>query len=1126
MNGFKNIEHKLQQFIQKYYKSELIKGIILFLSLGFLYLFFTLFLEYFLWLKPTSRTFLFWVFIAVELFLLIRFIVFPIFKLIGLRKGLSYEQASSIIGNHFPEVQDKLLNILQLKQNPNVSELLMASIHQKSQDLQPIPFVKAIDFKENSKYLKYAIIPVAIWLTILISGINTDLNKSFSRVINYEKAYLPPAPFVFSILNNNLDVIQGKSITLEIQTKGKVVPNEAKIIFNNQQYILQNTGNGIFTYTFSDVQQPIDFYVEANAIQSKEYRIETLKTPTINTILLDLNYPKYLRKKNQTIQNSNGITVPEGTAIVWKVHTNQTDTVSFINNNKIANFNKISKNTFHYSKNIRNDMNYQITSSNSILKDFETLQFSIAVVKDEFPEIKVTSNIDSITRGVSFFAGKISDDYGLRKLELVYYDINNPQFKYYHNLKITQNTIQSFFYEFPQGFSLQEGLDYQLYFQVYDNDAVNGSKKTKSKLFNYRKQTRQEIEQELLQEQKNTINNLQNSISKQQKQQKELENVQKDLQTKKRINWNDKKKIQKFINRQKEYNKMMQRQSKKLQENLEENTQQNENLQSKKEDLQKRIEELKKLDKQQKLLDEIQKLGEKLNKDDLLNKARELAQQNKQQERSLERILELTKRFYVEQKTMQIANKIEKLSKKQLQLATKKDDSLQAQKDIKNQFDKIKEELKTLDKDNSKLKKPIDLPDVDEEKDDIDKDLNNSEDNINQNKTSDAKKSQKNASKNMQKMSSKMQEQMLEMEGESMQENMDDLRKILENLVLFSFQQEDLMNKFSSTSTSHPDFGSDLKKQNQLKTYFEHIDDSLYVLSMRVPKISTTIKNDLSAAHYNIDQSLDNFSENRFTNGVSNQRYVMTSVNNLSHYLSNILENMKNSMSMKMGKGKKGKSGGFSLPDLIKKQEGLSEKMKEGMKKGKGKQGNKPDENGKPGKSDGKGNDGEGGSNSSNKKGNRNGKGSKSSNNLDKELYEIFKEQSILRQQLEDQIRNSEINDNSSITDAKKVLKKMEELENEILEKGFNASTSQKMQQLTYQLLKLDKAALEQGKDKKRKSNTNNIQYRNSNIKALEFKKLFYNQTEILNRQSLPLHENYKKKIRVYFSNDKQIKND
>jgi len=104
----------------------------------------------------------------------------------------------------------------------------------------------------------------------------------------------------------------------------------------------------------------------------------------------------------------------------------------------------------------------------------------------------------------------------------------------------------------------------------------------------------------------------------------------------------------------------------------------------------------------------------------------------------------------------------------------------------------------------------------------------------------------------------------------------------------------------------------------------------------------------------------------------------------------------------------------------------------------------------------------------------------------------------------------------------KKALKSMEELENEILEKGFNAATLQKMQNLNYELLKLDKAALEQGKDKKRKSTSNTLENRRNNIKALKFKKQFYNQIEILNRQSLPLQQNYKKKVRAYFSDTKK----
>ncbi|MGJ8745866.1 DUF4175 family protein [Polaribacter sp.] len=1136
MSGFKNIEQKLHQFTRKYYTSELIKGSILFLSLGFLYLFFTVFLEYFLWLQPTARTILFWLFLLVQIFLLIRFIAIPVSKLIGLRKGITFEQSSKIIGNHFPEVQDKLLNILQLKKNSNQSDLLLASIDQKAKELQPISFVKAVDFRRNKKYLKYAVIPIFIWLIILFTGTNGALTQSLQRVVNHNIAYIPPAPFAFSLVNTNLKVIQGKSITISIATEGKVLPSTAEVIFNNEHYYLQNNGNGTFSYTFTDVQNPIAFYIRANGVQSQAYTIDVIRTPTINGISLDLKYPNYIGKRNETIKNAGNILVPEGTIIHWNVQTNQTDSIAFINNESRTFFESNRLNNFTFSKKIRKTINYQISSSNKELRDFEKLQFSVDVVKDEFPVISVQSNMDSVSRGTFEFAGQISDDYGIKKLQLIYYNESNPELKKNYDLNISKENIQTFFYQFPMGLDLQKGMNYEFFFQVFDNDAVNGSKKTTSKIFNYREKTSNEVEEELLQEQKNTIHDLENSIKKQQNNQKNLEQIQKDLQGKKNINWNDKKKIQKFVERQNQYNKMMQRQSDKLQENLEERKEENEELQNKKETLKERIEELKKLEKQQKLLDEIQKMGEKLNKDDLLKKAKELAQQNKQQERSLERILELTKRFYVEQKTMQIAAKIEKLAEKQEAVVKEDEDILKKQNEVKKEFDSLKKELEELDKDNQKLKDPMELPDVEDEKEDVDSELKKSEDNISKEQSSDAKKHQKKASEKMKEMSAKMQQAMMEMEGESMEENMDDLRKILENLVIFSFKQELLMNKFEEISTTHPDFGKDLKDQNQLKTYFEHIDDSLYVLSMRLPKISAKIKNDLSTTHYNLEESLHHFSENLFANGVSNQRYVMTSVNNLADYLSNILNSMKNSMSMKMGKGKKGKGGGFSLPDLIKKQGDLSEKMQNGMKKGQkpgdkkgegkqGKDGEKSDKGGKgkqgaDGK-EGKGEDGNGKKSGINEGKKGEGEGG-SNDDLDGQIYEIYKEQSLLRQALQEQIGKSEGEGNGINEQARKALKKMEELENEILEKGFNNQTLQKMQDLNYELLKLDQATLEQGEDSKRKSNANLKEFQKRTIKAIQFKKQFYNQTEILNRQSLPLQQNYKKKVRAYFSDIKK----
>ena len=1118
MEGYKNIEDKLHQFANKYYTNELIKGSILFLSLGCLYLFFTLFLEYFFWLKPTARTFLFWLFIVVELFLLIKFIMIPISKLIGFRKGISLQQSSKIIGSHFPEVQDKLLNVLQLKENVNNSDLILASINQKSEELAPIPFLKAVDFKQNKKYLKYAIIPFLILLTILFTGNNNILSDSLERVVNHRTAYNPPALFSFSLLNTHLNVVQGKSISILVKTQGKVLPNEALIHFENEQYYLQNKGKGTFSYTFLDVQKPINFYIEANGVQSKDYQIYVTETPTINTIYLKLKYPYYVGKKNETIQNSGNLTVPEGTNITWQVATLNTDSVVFITNNNRTNFIKLTNNNFEFTKRIKNALNYQITSSNVNLKDYESLQFSVDVVKDELPKISVNSNIDSISRGTAEFAGQISDDHGIKKLQLVYYNKNTPEQTNIYNIQISKDNIQTFFYQFPDGLKLTKGTNYEMYFIVFDNDAVNGNKSAKSKVFNYRQKTEDEVEEELLQEQRTTINDLENSIQKQKKQQDQLETIQQDLQNKKSINWNDKKKVESFIKRQEQYKKMMQRQTDKLQENLDEKKEENENLQEKKEDLKERIKELKKLEKQQKLLDEIQKMADKLNKEDLVKKAKELAQQNKQQQRSLEKTLELVKRFYVEQKTMQIANKIDELAKKQEALEKNPETNIEAQKEIKKEFNDIKKELEELNKDNEKLKDSMELPDIEDEKEDVDNELNKSEESLKNNNKKEAKKSQKQSSKKMKEMSAKMQKAMLEMEGESMEENMDDLRKILENLVIFSFQQEELMNKFNETSTKHPDFGNDLKKQNEIRTYFEHIDDSLYVLSMRVPKISNKIQDDLSTAHYNLDLSLDNFSENRFPQGISNQRYVMTATNSLADYLSNILNSMKENMSMKMGKGKKGKGQGFSLPDLIKKQGELSKKMKEGMKKGdkkgQGKEGKKPGEKGKAGEKGKNGNSGEGGESGKNK-----GKGKGDSNgDLDGELYEIFKQQSLLRQELENAINKNPSDQQGGNAAAKKALKTMEQLENDILNKGFNNGTFQKMQQLNYELLKLDKAALEQGKDKKRKSTANNKKQQRNRIKALNFKKQFYNQTEILNRQSLPLQLNYKKKVRVYFS--------
>lgn len=1088
MKQYKNIQNKLAVFYKKYYTNELIKGTILFCSIGLIYFLFTLYVEYFLWLKPSSRAILFLVFILAEGYLFYRFILTPIIHLVKIKKGISEKQSSEIIGNHFPEVRDKLLNLLQLKRENKETELLLASIEQKSIELQPIQFTKAINFKKSLKHAKYLLIPIFVWLISFFSGTSIDLSKSFSRVVNYQKEYIPPAPFEFSLKTNELRVIEGKSFQLEVVTKGSVVPREAKVFYNKQEYYLQEKSSGRFFFNFNNVLEPIDFYLEANGVRSKTFRLQTIKTPTIQNISINLDYPNYTKKKNEIIDNTGNLIVPEGTEIKWEAITRQTNQVDFIEKNERTGFFKVESNKFSYQKKSNNNITYQIASSNNELKDFEKLVYNIKVVKDEFPTILVQSNIDSLTKGEAQFAGQISDDYGISKLELVYYNQDMPRKTSTQKISINNQNIQTFFYQFPDQIQLEEGVNYELFFQVLDNDEVNGRKKAISKRFSYRKKTEEEIKEETLQNQRKAIQNLEETIQNQKNQEKVLDQIQKDIQSKKEIKWNDKKKIDEFIQRQEQYKQMMERQTDDLQETLDEKKEETPTLENKKEELKKRIEELQKLNKQNKLLKELQKMADKLDKEELVRKVKKLTQQNKQKERSLERILELTKRFYVEEKTMQLANKLDKTSKKQENIDNEKEEALEKQKEVRKEFNKISKELDELQKDNKKLKEPMEIPEMENEKKETKDELNKSEEKIQQNQKNQAKQSQKKASKKMKQMSQQMQQAMVDMQANSIDENIDDLRKILENLVTFSFKQEELMDKFDEISVRHPDFGKNLKKQNQIKTYFEHIDDSLYVLSMRLPQLTTKIQEDLSNTHYNLGQSLENFAENRFGRGVSNQQYVMTSANNLSDFLSDLLNNMQNSMKSS-GKGNSS-SKSFSLPTLIQKQKGLSEKMKEGLQKGeKGKE----KQNGKQGRSS--------------KEGNGN------SEDMNGELFKIYQQQNRLREQLKYAIKQG----GKEAENGKKALKTMEQLESEILEKGFNEGTLQRMKQLEYELLKLDKAAFEQGKDKKRKSYTNNIRYQKK-IKELRFKKRFYNEIEILNRQSLPLHKSFEKKVQKYFS--------
>jgi len=1091
LNSSNFIYQKLEAFIRKYYLNELIRGVVLFIGLGLLYFLFTLFIEYFLWLKPTGRTILFWTFVGVEVFLLFRFIFFPIFKLFKFQKGIDYNDASAIIGNHFSEVKDKLLNFIQLSNPDNTtdkSELLLASIEQKANALQPIPFSNAINFNSNKKYLPFALIPIFLFASFYISGNNSIITQSLNRVVHFNASFLPPAPFEFVLLNSSLQTEQNKDFVVKVKTVGKVIPENAMIFINDVSYFMENTKPGEFEFKIEKPTQNLSFYIKGNSVFSEDYELKVVAVPSILNFEMQLNFPSHLKRKAEIIIGTGNAIIPEGTMVTWKMSTQATQKVVFSNANTVFPFSK-SENSFILSKKVSENTDYQIITSNNAVSNFEKLNYQLTVIKDQHPTITVNQAPDSLKLAANYLLGKIGDDYGLSKLQVVYYESNKPTTAKRGTIAVKQGVFDQFVFSFPANLSVVEGVTYDYFFEVFDNDILHHFKSSKSAVFSNRIITAQEKQYLVLQQQNDNIQGLQKSLKSQDKQFSQLDKIQKSGKEKENFEFNDQQKVNDFIQQQKKQDEMMRNFMDKMKNNLEESKPVAKD--EFKKELEKRIENSnEELEKNKKLLDELKTLNDKMKNEDLLEKLDQFKQKSKNQVKNLEQLVELTKKYYVQKKAEQLANKLDKLSEKQDKLSeSEKGNTNAKQQEINKDFDKIQEDLNELDKDNKQLKSPLDIPNDDKTEKSIDEDLKKASEELQKNNASKAKPNQKSAAKKMKAMSKKMEQGMEGAEMEQLEEDVKMLRQILDNLLAFSLSQESVMKSFKSLNSSSPAFNKNLKLQQDLRIQFKHVDDSLFAMSLRNPKFTEDITKEVGNVQYNIDKAIDKLSDSEIPKGLSHQQYAVASANKLGDFLSELLNNMQMSLSsMGQGKPKPDLGEGMQLPDIISKQQSLADKIKKGMKPGEGKDGKEGQSN------SGKGDDGQGGEGDA------------------QAIMEIYKQQKELREALDSVLKKQGLDGKGQ-----NALEQMKQLEKQLLNKGFKNETLQKVMNLKQELLKLNNAVQQQGEENKRQSETNNKDFLNQS-RALPNSLLEYlNSIEILNRQSLPLRSNFNRKVQEYF---------
>lgn len=1119
-NNYQILISKLDAFVRKYYKNRLLKGGIY--SVGLLLAAFILFtsVEYFAEFSIIGRTILFYTFIAIIFYLLVNYIIIPLSKLYQFGKVINHRQAADIIGNHFEEVKDKLLNVLQLEHlsSTNNNNLLLASIDQKALELEPVPFVNAVDLSENKKHLKYLIIPL-----LLLLGIGVVAPKIFTvgteRLVNHNVYIAPIAPFQMNINNETLQVLKNNDFNLEVVIFGNQIPNKIYIERGGSKFPLSKIDKRTYSYAFKNVQENQGFKLYASGFYSEEHELSVIPNPLLSDFFIELEYPKYLQKSNERLENIGDLLLPEGTKIKWNIHAEDADFVYFVDADSSSQLKSVGED-FRYAKVAKQNQGYAIIPSNSYVEFGDTVQYSIQVIPDKYPTISVVEKRDSLDLNKVYFRGEISDDYGFTSLRFVY-QIKTvidslPQRNEEQSINLPYNksiNLDEFFHYWNLSMlNILPGDEVSYYFEVSDNDGVNGRKKSKTALKTFKSKTIKERNASTDSNNKNIKKDLSESISDAKQLQKDLEKLKKKLAEKKQVGWEEKQKLKDLMEKQKELEKKVaeiQKQNEKNNAQQNEYKQYNEEILKKQEQLQKLFDELM-TDEMKEMMEKLQEMMEKLDKSMLEEELEKMDMSNKDLEKELDRSLELFKQMEFEQKLDEVKNKLEDLAEKQDDLADdtkeKKEDAAnlkEKQDELNKEFDEVKKELDELEKMDEDLENPNGMDATKKEQEEISKDMQESSDQLDNKKNKKSSESQKSAAEKMQDMANKMSA--MQQEAQNSGEDMDALRQLLDNLIHLSFEQEDLMEEFKGMNQRNPDYVKMAQRQKKLKDDAKMVEDSLFALSKRVVQLESTINKEISLINNNMEKTLSYMEERQTAMAVARQQYVMTSINNLALLFDEALQQMQKQAQQKPGEGSCNKPGGNGKPkpgmgsikkmqkSLQKQMEAMKKAMEEGKKPGGKKPGSKPGE--KPGQK---------------------GQGGMMPGGQSESLAKMAAQQAKIRQEL------NKLKGKGGYKGLNGVSKMMEENETDIVNKRITQQTINRQQEILSRLLESEKAQREREWDDKRESKEGKEEEKGNPELFFEYNKEKEQEVELIKTTPTNLNIFYKKKVTQYFQNINQ----
>ena len=493
-----------------------------------------------------GRTWLFWSALMLAVAGFFGFALSPMLVRFGFRNRATDDELAAKIGQHYPTVSDRLVNVLQLMRPlaPALSfaksdvqigspSFALAAFSNTYQDARGFDFNAIVDERPLRRSVLVFFLSLTIGAACFI-GARDEMLAASSRLEHFRTFYQKPAPFTFIIIPGDAHVMRGDSVIVYIATRGEQLKQiHLRTREEGQKDFDAITLNAVqfdsawaratgykagFTYAIH-AEHPLEYFVEAREIESEHYQISVLDHPIVRSLNVEVDPPTYTRQKPIVLtENIGDIAGVAGTRGVFRIVASKALAKAEVMFSVVDTGSRSADTVYKkYALSVEDSIatgsvtflqsgsyHIELLDRDSVASE-HPIEYTVSITKDQPPEIVLvepsSSRADLPDNLRLNMLARIRDDFGFRGVRLGYRISKSKYMKLdssYTWLAVPLTNYNTQELDVPYIWNLtpleigpEDEVSYVM--EVTDNDAITGPKSARTPEYTVRVPSVEEI---------------------------------------------------------------------------------------------------------------------------------------------------------------------------------------------------------------------------------------------------------------------------------------------------------------------------------------------------------------------------------------------------------------------------------------------------------------------------------------------------------------------------------------------------------------------------------------------------------------------------------------------------------